>query len=153
MSEQFSIDYLKKILQEKDYKMTGQRKEILQIFLDQPSQHHLSAEDVHLILRNKKSEIGLATVYRSLELLASLGILLKIDFGDGCSRYELNTTDPNSHCHHHLICLKCRKVIEFDEDKLDELEHTIAERSGFEIINHEVKFFGYCKECRESMDN
>ena len=153
MSEQFSIDYLKKILQEKDYKMTGQRKEILQIFLDQPSQHHLSAEDVHLILRNKKSEIGLATVYRSLELLASLGILLKIDFGDGCSRYELNTTDPNSHCHHHLICLKCRKVIEFDEDKLDELEHTIAERSGFKIINHEVKFFGYCKECRESMDN
>ncbi|MBR1730434.1 MAG: transcriptional repressor [Selenomonadaceae bacterium] len=153
MSEQFSIDYLKKILQEKDYKMTGQRKEILQIFLDQPSQHHLSAEDVHLILRNKKSEIGLATVYRSLELLASLGILLKIDFGDGCSRYELNTTDPDSHCHHHLICLKCRKVIEFDEDKLDELEHTIAERSGFKIINHEVKFFGYCKECRESMDN
>ena len=144
----FSIEDLKKKLQEKDYKMTEQRREILQIFLDQPSEHHLSAEDVHGILRSHKSEIGLATVYRSLELLGSLGILLKIEFGDGCSRYELNTTDPNLHRHHHLICMKCHKVIEFDEDKLDELEEEIARKSGFEIVNHEVKFFGYCRECR-----
>ncbi len=144
----FTIEYLRRLLQEKDYKMTEQRREILQVFLDQPSEHHLSAEDVHSVLRSKKSEIGLATVYRSLELLGSLGILLKIEFGDGCSRYELNTTNPNSHRHHHLICLKCKKVIEFDEDKLDELEEEIAIKSGFEIVNHEVKFFGYCKDCR-----
>lgn len=144
----FTIEDLRRLLQEKDYKMTEQRREILQVFLDQPSEHHLSAEDVHSVLRSKKSEIGLATVYRSLELLGSLGILLKIEFGDGCSRYELNTTNPNSHRHHHLICLKCKKVIEFDEDKLDELEEEIAIKSGFEIVNHEVKFFGYCKDCR-----
>ena len=101
----------------------------------------------------EKSEIGLATVYRSLELLGSLGILLKIEFGDGCSRYELNTTDPNLHRHHHLICMKCHKVIEFDEDKLDELEEEIANKSGFEILNHEVKFFGYCKDCRNLIRN
>ena len=148
MEKKFTIDVLRRLLQEKDYKMTEQRREILQIFLDQPSDHHLSAEDVHSILRSKKSEIGLATVYRSLELLGSLGILLKIEFGDGCSRYELNTTDPNSHRHHHLICMRCHKVIEFDEDKLDELEEEIADKSGFEIVNHEVKFFGYCKDCR-----
>ena len=147
----FTIEYLRRLLQEKDYKMTEQRREILQVFLDQPSEHHLSAEDVHSVLRSKKSEIGLATVYRSLELLGSLGILLKIEFGDGCSRYELNTTNPNSHRHHHLICLKCKKVIEFDEDKLDELEEEIAIKSGFEIVNHEVKFFGYCKDCRNEI--
>ena len=146
--EKFTIYDLKKRLQEKGYKMTEQRREILQIFLNQSDQHHLSAEDVHSILRSKESEIGLATVYRSLELLGSLGILLKIEFGDGCSRYELNKTDPNLHRHHHLICLKCQKVIEFDEDKLDELESEIAQKSGFEILNHEVKFFGYCRECR-----
>ena len=153
MENKFTIEDLRKRLQEKDYKMTEQRREILQIFLDQPSEHHLSAEDVHSILRSRKSEIGLATVYRSLELLGSLGILLKIEFGDGCSRYELNTTDPNLHRHHHLICMKCHKVIEFDEDKLDELEEEIANKSGFEILNHEVKFFGYCKDCRNLMRN
>ena len=146
----FSIEDLRHRLQERDYKMTEQRREILQIFLDQPSEHHLSAEDVHIILRTHKSEIGLATVYRSLELLASLDILLKIEFGDGCSRYELNK-NPDVHRHHHLICIKCKKVIEFDEDKLDELEETIAQQSGFEILNHEVKFFGYCRECRKLM--
>ena len=153
MENKFTIEDLRKRLQEKDYKMTEQRREILQIFLDQPSDHHLSAEDVHSILRSRKSEIGLATVYRSLELLGSLGILLKIEFGDGCSRYELNTTDPNLHRHHHLICMKCHKVIEFDEDKLDELEEEIANKSGFEILNHEVKFFGYCKDCRNLIRN
>ena len=153
MSKKFSIEDLRKRLQEKDYKMTEQRREILQVFLDQPNEHHLSAEDVHGILRDQKSEIGLATVYRSLELLSSLNILLKIEFGDGCSRYELNTTDPDAHRHHHLICIKCHKVIEFDEDKLDELEAEIANKSGFEILNHEVKFFGYCKECREAMSD
>ena len=150
--EKITIEELKKILQERDYKMTEQRREILQIFLDQPSEHHLSAEDVHMILRTNKSEIGLATVYRSLELLASLDILLKIEFGDGCSRYELNLK-PNVHRHHHLICLKCRKVIEFDEDKLDELEDEIAKKSGFAITNHEVKFFGFCRECQEKYED
>ncbi len=149
----FSIEDLRQRLQEKDYKMTEQRREILQIFLDHSSEHHLSAEDVHGILRKQKSEIGLATVYRSLELLSNLGILLKMEFGDGCSRYELNDNDPFSHRHHHLICLKCHKVIEFHEDKLDELEAEIADKSGFEIVNHEVKFFGYCKECREEMQD
>ena len=148
--KKFSIEDLRFRLQDKGYKMTEQRREILQIFLDQPNPHHLSAEDVHSILRNNSSEIGLATVYRSLELLSILGILLKIEFGDGCSRYELNN-NPNLHRHHHLICVKCQKVIEFDEDKLDELEAEIAKKSGFEILNHEVKFFGYCRECLKLM--
>ena len=100
------------------------------------------------MLRGENSKIGLATVYRSLELLGSLGILLPIEFGDGCTRFELNTVDPSKHRHHHLICLKCKKVIEFDEDRLDELEADIALRSGFWITNHEVKFFGYCKDCQ-----
>ena len=86
MENKFTIEDLRTRLQEKDFKMTEQRREILQIFLDQPSDHHLSAEDVHSILRNQKSEIGLATVYRSLELLSNLGLLLKIEFGDGCVR-------------------------------------------------------------------
>ena len=142
----FSLKDLRGKLYERGYKMTPQRKEILQIFVDHPE--HLSAEDVYGLLREKESEIGLATVYRALDLLSKLGILVQIDFGDGCARYELNTADPNVHHHHHLICRKCKKVIEFDEDLLDELEEVISRKSGFQILNHEVKFFGYCKDCQ-----
>ena len=142
----FALQDLRGKLYERGYKMTPQRKQILQIFVEHPE--HLSAEDVYGILRDRDSEIGLATVYRALDLLSDLGILVKIDFGDGCARYELNTADPNVHHHHHLICVKCRKVIEFEEDLLDKLEATISKKSGFQILNHEVKFFGYCKDCQ-----
>ena len=144
----FGTEDLRGKLSERGYKMTPQRKEILKIFVDHSDYHHMSAEDVYSILRENKSEIGLATVYRALELLSELGILVKMEFGDGCARYELSTTDPKIHHHHHLICLKCKKVIEFEEDLLDELEADIAKKSGFQITNHEVKFFGYCSECR-----
>ena len=148
----FGLEDLRGKLSERGYKMTPQRKEILQIFVEHSDYHHMSAEDVYKILREKDSEIGLATVYRALDLLSELGILVKVEFGDGCSRYELNTADPKLHHHHHLICLKCKKVIEFEEDLLDDLEEDIAKKSGFQILNHEVKFFGYCNDCREKGD-
>ena len=142
----YGLKDLRGKLSEHGYKMTPQRKEILQIFIEHKG--HMSAEDVYKILREQESEIGLATVYRALDLLSELGILVHIDFGDGCARYELNTSDPTVHHHHHLICLKCKKVIEFEEDLLDDLEANIAKKSDFQIVNHEVKFFGYCSECR-----
>ena len=152
MSEKFELDKLREILAKHDYKMTPQRKEVVRVFCENlGSHHHLSAEEVYDILRQKDFDYGLATVYRSVELLNSLGILTRINFGDGCDRYELNTAAP--HNHHHLICLNCKKVIEFEEDSLDELEQKIAKKSGFEIVNHEVKFLGYCSECRELIKN
>ena len=135
-------------LSERGYKMTPQRKEIVKIFVEHPDKHHMSAEDVYGILRERDSEIGLATVYRALDLLSRLGILVHIDFGDGCARYELNSADPKVHHHHHLICLGCKKVIEFEEDLLDDLEEVVSKKFGFQILNHEVKLFGYCKDCR-----
>jgi len=146
----FGLEDLRGKLSERGYKMTPQRKEILKIFVDNPGQH-LSAEDVHDILREGDSEIGLATVYRALDLLSELGILVHVDFGDGCARYELNTTDPQIHHHHHLICLNCGRVIEFEEDFLENLESIIEKKFGFQTVNHEVKFFGYCLNCRTDL--
>ena len=152
MPDTFTIEDLRRKLQERQHKMTPQRKEVLQIFLDHPGEH-LSAEDVHDILREKKSDIGLATVYRSLELLSDLGILLKLKLDDRFCSYEINTTDPTMHRHHHLICMKCDKIIEFEDDLLDDLEQKIESQMGFHVLNHEVKFFGYCKECREHLED
>lgn len=144
----FEMDGLRGRLSEHHYKLTPQRKEILQVFVETPEGEHLSAEDVHRVLSDKNLKFGLATVYRNVELLTSLKILNRVDFNDGRTRYELGNADPNAHHHHHLICLKCKKVIEFEEDLLEDLESDIAEKSDFRIVNHEVKFYGYCSECR-----
>lgn len=147
----FKLKDLRGRLSERNHKMTPQRKEILQIFIENNAGKHLSAEEVYALLRDKDFDFGLATVYRNVELLNKLGILNRIDFGDGCARYELSTSDPQIHQHHHLICLNCKKIIEFEEDLLDELENLIEKKSKFQIVNHEVKFFGYCADCKNKV--
>lgn len=147
----FEPKNLREKLAQHSYKTTPQRKEILQVFAENSGTSHLSAEDVHEILKEKNFDFGLATVYRNIELLTELGILSKVDFGDGCARYELAAINPNVHNHHHLICLKCKKIIEFEEDFLDELEDFIAENFDFQTVNHELKFFGYCSDCKDKI--
>lgn len=132
-------------LREKEFKVTPQRQVVLKVFMENADQH-LSAEDVYQIVKQKHPEIGLATVYRTLDLLAELEIVQKMNFGDGKSRYEINNQEM--HHHHHLICLSCGHVTEFEDDLLDSLEEAIAKKSGFEIIDHQLKFYGYCIKCR-----
>ena len=146
------MELLKKRLQSKQYKLTTQRRTVLEILIERPGQH-LSAEDVYGVLRDNHSEIGLATVYRTLELLVQLDILQRMEFGDGCSRYEIADPEKHEHQHHHLICVKCGKVMEFFDDLLDELEADVAEKSGFKITDHQVKFYGYCKECQIELED
>lgn len=152
MPEIEMLELLKQRLQRKQYKLTMQRRTVLEILLEHPGEH-LSAEDVYGALRDKSSDIGLATVYRTLELLVQLGILQRMEFGDGCSRYEIADIEKNEHQHHHLICIKCGKVTEFFDDLLDELEADVAAKSGFKITDHQVKFYGYCKECQDELEN
>lgn len=138
------LDDIKRRLKAKDYKMTPQRKVIIDVFLDHMGKH-LSAEDVFLQVKKVNPEIGLATVYRTLDLLADLDILKKMNFDDGRFRYELSEEDD----HHHLICLGCDEVIEFEDDLLESLANVIAEKHGFKVVDHQLKFYGYCKECQE----
>ncbi len=140
---------LKEVLRSRQYKLTPQRQIILQVFIDNPDRH-LSAEDVYDIVRQHSSEIGLATVYRTLELLSELEILQKLDFGDGRSRYEINRNNTPHH-HHHLICIGCGNVKEFEDDLLETLETVISCKSDFKIVDHQVKFYGYCRECQQKL--
>lgn len=145
-----TLEDIKDILRGKEYKLTPQRQIIMQAFLE-VGEMHLSAEDVYNIVKQQHSDIGLATVYRTLDLLADLEVLSKMDFGDGRSRYELNKAD--AHQHHHLLCLRCGSVIEFEDDLLDELETVIAKKSKFQIVDHQLKFYGYCSACQQQGSN
>ena len=144
-----SIDMadLRRRFREKQYKVTPQRQKILQTFIDN-QEKHLSAEDVYSILQLDWPDIGLATVYRSLEMLEELGFLHRIEFGDGKSRYEL-ATGESTHAHHHLICLSCGTVLEFGDDLMETLESFVSRTADFEITDHQVKFYGYCSDCRK----
>lgn len=131
-------------LEEGSKRLTPQRELIIKIFLGHPGEH-LSAEEVHRLVKEAFSDIGLATVYRTLELLTNLEILQRIHFNDGRSRYELNMEEV--HRHHHMVCLRCGRVEEFAEDLLERLEEKIFAQRGFRVMDHELKFFGVCKTC------
>lgn len=141
------LDEIKQQLKQKGYKLTTQRRIILDSIIDNQDKH-LSIEEIYNIVKEKMPEIGLATVYRTIMLLNDLKVLNKIDLDDGCSRFELSS-DEKAHNHHHLICIKCGKVEEAEDDLLEALENQIEEKNGFKVINHIVKFYGICKDCKE----
>lgn len=132
-----------------DHKLTRQRKKVLEVLLEN-KQEHLNAEEIYQLLQKKDSSIGMATVYRTLELLEELELVHKSNFGDGCSRYELALSKDEGHHHHHLICLTCNKISEVEEDLLVQLEEVITDKNKFKIVDHRVKFYGYCVECQTS---
>lgn len=138
---------LKENLKEKGYKLTPQRRAIVDSIIDNEGKH-LTAEEIYDSVKNDCPEIGLATVYRTIILLEELGIVSKLDLGDGCSRYEL-VHDEENHQHHHLVCSNCGKVIEVEGDLLEAIENNIEEKYKFTIHNHSLKFFGICNECGE----
>ena len=141
---------LRRRFREKHYKVTPQRQKILLTFAAH-QEKHLCAEEVYELLQEESPDIGLATVYRSLEMLEELGFLHRIEFGDGKSRYEMATGD-SPHAHHHLICLSCSKVLEFGDDLMETLESFVSRTADFEITDHQVKFYGYCSECRKKSE-
>ena len=151
MEQKKTEELLRQRLKEKGLKVTHQRLLILSV-LEQNSGSHMAAEDIYELVTEKHPEIGLATVYRTLQLLWDMQLVDRINLDDGCVRYEIGhlLTDETKHNHHHLICRKCGRVIPFDADLLDELEDHIEKAAGFHVQDHEVKFYGLCRDCMKS---
>lgn len=145
------IKKLKNNLKDKGYKLTPQRRAIVDMIIRNEG-NHLTTEEIYDLVRTDCPEIGLATVYRTVQLLEELGVVSKLDLNDGCSRYELVHTEEN-HQHHHLICTNCGRVIEVEGDLLEVLEHNIEEKYNFKIKNHSVKFYGLCSNCSNNDNN
>lgn len=130
-----------------DCKMTPRRASIFRVLLENQGRH-LSAEEIHTLVREKEPETGLATVYRTLELFSDRGLVQGVDFGDGRKRYDLGPAAGPGHCHHHLICARCGKIAEVGEDLLEELEDRVYRHYGFLVTDHQLKMFGLCRECQ-----
>ncbi len=142
------IDRIKKQLHAQSYKLTPQREATVRVLLEREADH-LSAEDIFLLVKDKAPEIGLATVYRTLELLSELKIIDKINFGDGVSRYDLRK-EGAEHFHHHLVCIECGSVEEIMDDLLGDVEKIVESEWGFKVQDHRLTFHGLCKTCQKA---
>lgn len=105
----------------------------------------LSAQEIHDRIRSGGGRIGIASVYRVLDLLTAEGLLTRVDLGDGVARYEPATTESH---HHHLVCDDCGKVEAFSDASLERALERVAGRVGYEVDAHDVVLRGACEDCR-----
>jgi len=123
-------------------KVTLPRLKILQILQD-PNNQHISAEDdVYKILIEQDEEIGLATVYRVLNQFDDAGILNRHHFEGGKSVFEISHKDH----HDHLVCLKCGKVIEFEDDIIEQRQEMVAKQHNIKLTHHSLYLYGECTD-------
>lgn len=136
-------------LRAKECKLTTRRELILKVLLKNNGKH-LSAEEVYNLVKREAPDVGLATVYRTLELFQEFDLIETIDFGDGRKRYEFDPEAGKNHHHHHLICIKCGNIIEVNEDLLEELENRVSKKHNFTVTDHQLKIFGVCDQCNKT---
>lgn len=140
------------LLKSKGLKITKQRLQVLEVLAFCPGRY-LTAEEIYEKIRTDSPGIGLATVYRTIQLLLELHLIDRINLDDGFVRYKIVSMENGEEKqHHHLICRNCGKIIVFQDDMLEKLEEKIAENTGFKVVDHEVKLYGYCKECGGKTD-
>ena len=139
------IEEIKFYLKSKGYKLTAQRECILGIIIENKDKH-LTVDEIYKYVYEKNRTIGIATVYRTILLFEELGVISKLIFDDRIIRYELSSLDEE-HTHHHLICVKCNKIMEVKEDLLEELEKQVEDKYEFKILDHNLKILGICNKC------
>ncbi len=116
---------------------------------------HLSAEDIFIKVHSKYPNVGFTTIYRTLDVLCGLGMVCKLDFGDGRARYELAEGPKGARHHHHLVCTGCNKVIDYTDfideevDLLRQTEKGLEKKYNFKINDHVIQFYGLCDKCRK----
>lgn len=124
-------------------KSTVQRELIINEFFK--TKGHVSAEELHSILKNSHSSIGLATVYRTLKILTDADLAHERRFNDGFTRYECRLPDDKHH--DHIVCVKCGLVEEFENEEIERLQEKIALKHKFKMIDHKLEIYGECKAC------
>lgn len=144
----YSPAALKAELNQKGYRLTPQREEILRTFQDLDPGEHLSAEDLHDILSQKDSDVSVSTIYRTLKVLAQMGVLRELELAEEHKHYELNL--PETH-HHHLLCVRCAKTVEFTSSNVLKVGSEIAKKEGFTLLDCQLLVHAVCPSCQRAI--
>ncbi len=136
-------DHARSVLREGGYQSGAARQAVLELL---SGQHCcLTAQEIYDGLRGGGRSVGIASVYRAVDLLVELGLLQRVDVGDGITRYQ--PVHPGGEHHHHLVCDDCGKVETFHDEPLEQTLAALGRRAGFEIAGHDVVLHGACREC------
>ena len=133
------------ILRGQGYKLTPQRRAVLNVIAH--SHDHLTPAAIHDRVRQEYPGIGRVTIYRTLDLLAELGLICEVHTEGTCRSYLMRR--PSGH-HHHLICSGCGRVVDFTNCDLSQLEQRLSRETGFAVESHLLEFHGLCHDCRET---
>ena len=129
-------------LRDRGYKITPQRMAIVKVLSE--SIGHPSVEHIYETIRSDFPTVSIATIYRNVLIIKDLGEVLELGFADGSNRYDGKKPYP----HPHVICLKCKRIIDPDLEGLEDMTREISNETGFRIISHRLDFFGLCKQCQ-----
>ena len=129
---------LTNILKKSGLRYTRQRQAVLDEL--NRTRDHRDVEDIYFSIRNRGLNVSRATVYRTLELLVKHNLVRRLDLGEGKYRFE----NQGREHHDHIICLDCNKIMEFMNDRIEELQEEVAEEYGFTLAKHVHQLFGHC---------
>ncbi len=125
------------------YKLTPQRRAVIRTIAS--GQDHLTPAEIYEKVHQDQPNIGLVTIYRTLDILAKLELVCELHAGGSCQSYTISAPGH----HHHLICSDCGKVVDFTGYDLGELEQRLSLETGFEIEDHLLEFIGLCQACQK----
>lgn len=142
--ERALVERFHRYLHDHHLPVTRQRDAVAEVVFS--SDDHLSVETIDRLLRDRGERVGTATIYRTLDVLVQSGLVRAHDFGEGFKRYEAMT--PHA-AHGHLVCVRCGRVAEFANDRLERMLPIIADEQAFEHQRHRVEIYGVCRDCRQ----
>jgi Fe2+ or Zn2+ uptake regulation protein len=136
---------LRQLFHNRGFKCTPQRLAVLSVL--EGSLTHLSIAEIHKRVKRILPGTGLATVYRALETLVDLRLVVRVHLEDGCHSYAIA---PNGH-QHPIVCIECSRVAEFAECPLEDISRKLSKETGFEIQDHFLQLFGKCQKCQSEV--
>ncbi len=129
-------------MRERGHRITPQRLAILRILAG--SEAHPSVEEIHRVVARDFPTTSLATVYKTVTLLKGMGEVLELEFSHDHNRYDGSKPYP----HPHVVCVRCRRIVDPDLATLEGLTAEVSEQTGFQVLNHRLDFYGVCPSCQ-----
>ena len=143
MADQKLLNRFKEALKKEGLKYTPQRRAVLEEIIKDKG--HRESEEIYLALKKRGQHVSRATVYRTMDILVNNGFARKMNLGDGRARYESKVNSPH---HDHLVCMDCGLIVEFMDQKIEDLQDEIAIQYEFQLKRHIHQLFGLCKKCQ-----
>mgnify|MGYP000022817490 FL=1 len=143
MADQKLLNRFKEALKKEGLKYTPQRTAVLEEIIKDKG--HRESEEIYLALKKRGQHVSRATVYRTMDILVNNGFARKMNLGDGRARYESKVNSPH---HDHLVCMDCGLIVEFMNQKIEDIQDEIAIQYEFQLKRHIHQLFGLCKKCQ-----